>query len=85
MKEEMKQYFHKLLKAWKDYNHSLPKYLWIEEAVLIMAILVFIRCEPVFVFYIMQFLLAACYTVLHLLRKHSVIRIYHLSYQKHLH
>ena len=32
MKEEMKQYFHKLLKEWKDYNHSLPKSVWIEEA-----------------------------------------------------
>ncbi|WP_018782885.1 MFS transporter [Bacillus sp. 95MFCvi2.1] len=31
--------------------------------VLIMAILVFIRFESVFVFYIMQFLLAVCYTV----------------------
>jgi len=31
--------------------------------VLIMAILVFIRFESVFVFYIMQFLLAVCYTI----------------------
>ncbi|PEY43927.1 SecY interacting protein Syd [Bacillus cereus] len=32
MKEEMKQYFHTLLKEWKDYNHSLPKSVWREEA-----------------------------------------------------
>ncbi|MBC6972201.1 SecY-interacting protein Syd [Bacillus sp. Xin] len=32
MKEEMKQYFHTLLKEWKHYNHSLPKSVWREEA-----------------------------------------------------
>ncbi|CAI8760470.1 MULTISPECIES: SecY-interacting protein Syd [Bacillus] len=32
MKEEMKQYFHILLKEWKDFNDSLPKSPWIEEA-----------------------------------------------------
>ncbi|PGS05453.1 MULTISPECIES: SecY-interacting protein Syd [Bacillus] len=32
MKREMEQYFHKLFKEWKNYNHSLPKSVWIEEA-----------------------------------------------------